>query len=119
MPSREFLDPEVMWHGGDPSESSACQNREQALGAIGQAGSRGGVGELVDVLGAGEKVVIIMDAVSEDEVLVGATRSSVRGLVALRARWGDGGPGKPSTQSARDWRRRCRASRWGAALGCW
>jgi ketosteroid isomerase-like protein len=57
---RELLDSEVKWHGGDPSASSACQNREQALEVIGQAGSRRGVGELVDVLDAGEKVVVIM-----------------------------------------------------------
>jgi hypothetical protein len=28
---REFLDPEVKWHGGDPSAAGACHNREQAL----------------------------------------------------------------------------------------
>jgi hypothetical protein len=27
---REFLDPDVKWHG-DPSEAGACQNRGQAL----------------------------------------------------------------------------------------
>jgi len=28
---REFLDPEVKWHGGAPSAAGACTNREQAL----------------------------------------------------------------------------------------
>jgi ketosteroid isomerase-like protein len=57
---REFLDPEVKWHGGDPSDPKACHNREQALEAMQQAFLQGGIGELVDVLGAGEKVVVII-----------------------------------------------------------
>jgi ketosteroid isomerase-like protein len=56
----EFLGPEVKWHGGDPSAPEACQNREQALEVIRQAYARGGIGELVDVLDAGEKVVVII-----------------------------------------------------------
>jgi ketosteroid isomerase-like protein len=57
---RGFLDPEVKWHGGDPSAPEACQDREQALEVIRQAYARGGIGELVDVLDAGEKVVVII-----------------------------------------------------------
>jgi ketosteroid isomerase-like protein len=63
---REFLDPDVKWHGGDPSDSTACQNREQALAAMRQAFARQGVGELVDILGAEEKVVVISRPPSED-----------------------------------------------------
>jgi ketosteroid isomerase-like protein len=44
---REMLDPDVKWHGGDPSPPSACQNREQALHFMGEARSRQGIGELV------------------------------------------------------------------------
>ncbi len=63
---REFLDPDVKWHGGDPSNPTACHNREQALAAMRQAFARQGIGELIHVLGAGEKVVVIIRPPSED-----------------------------------------------------
>jgi hypothetical protein len=28
---RDFLDPDVSWHGGDPSADGSCHGREQAL----------------------------------------------------------------------------------------
>lgn len=62
----ELLDPEVRWHGGDPSDPASCHNRTEALEFIRQAQRRGPVGELVDVLGAGEKVVVITRRVSEE-----------------------------------------------------
>ena len=54
---REFLDPEVKWHGGNPAEG--CQNRSQALTWM-RRRDRGPIGELVDVIAAGDKVVVIM-----------------------------------------------------------
>ncbi|MGZ4214927.1 MAG: nuclear transport factor 2 family protein [Solirubrobacteraceae bacterium] len=55
----EMLDPDVKWHGGDPS--SGCQNRAEALEFMRNAlARRGPVIELVDVVGAGDKVVVIM-----------------------------------------------------------
>lgn len=63
---REFLDPEVKWHGGDPSAPGACSNREQAIEFMRQARGRRGIGELVDVLDAGDQVVVIMRPESED-----------------------------------------------------
>jgi len=62
---REFWDPNVRWHGGDPSAPGACQNREEALAFMRRARSRRGVGELVDIVDAGEKVVVIMRPPSE------------------------------------------------------
>jgi ketosteroid isomerase-like protein len=59
---REFLHPEIKWHGGDPSATGACRNREQVLEFIGRARGRQGVGELIDVVDAGDKVVVIMRA---------------------------------------------------------
>ena len=56
----ELLDPAVRWHGGDPSAPGACRNREQALQFMRQAWLRQGPGELVDVVDAGDKVVLIM-----------------------------------------------------------
>jgi ketosteroid isomerase-like protein len=60
---REFLDPDVKWHGGDVA--SGCQNREQALAWMQRRG-RGPIGELVEVLDAGDRVVVIMRRTGED-----------------------------------------------------
>jgi ketosteroid isomerase-like protein len=55
----EMLDPDVKWHGGDPS--IGCQNRAEALEFMRAAVARRGPNiELVDVVGAGDKVVVIM-----------------------------------------------------------
>jgi ketosteroid isomerase-like protein len=62
----ELLDPNVKWHGGDPSAPGACHNRDQALEFMRQARSRGGIGELVDVRDAGDKVVVIMRPPTQD-----------------------------------------------------
>ncbi len=56
----ELFDPDVRWHGGDPTAAGACQNREQALEFIRQATGSGRVGELVEVIGVGEQVVAVM-----------------------------------------------------------
>jgi ketosteroid isomerase-like protein len=42
------------------SAPGACQNREQALEFMQRAQSRRGVGELVEVIEAGDKVVVVM-----------------------------------------------------------
>jgi ketosteroid isomerase-like protein len=57
----ELLHPEVKWHGGDPSAKGACRNREEALAFMRDAwGRRGRRGKLIDVVGAGDKVVVII-----------------------------------------------------------
>jgi ketosteroid isomerase-like protein len=55
-----LLDRDVKWHGGDPSAPGSCQNRAQALEFMRRAGEHGPLGELVDVVGAGDRVVVIM-----------------------------------------------------------
>lgn len=55
-----LLGRDVKWHAGDPSAVGSCQNRAQALQFMRQAHQRGRLGELVDVVGVGEKVVVIM-----------------------------------------------------------
>lgn len=55
-----MLDPNVQWHGGDPSDPVACHGRKEVLEFMRQAFGRGGVGELVEMVDAGDKVVVIM-----------------------------------------------------------
>ncbi len=57
---RELLDPDVKWHGGDPSASMACHDRDEALAFMRHARGRRGIGELVDVIDAGDRVVVVM-----------------------------------------------------------
>ena len=57
----ELLDPEVKWHGGDPEAIGSCQNRDQALSFMRRSEFMRGRGfELVDVVDAGDKVVVIL-----------------------------------------------------------
>jgi ketosteroid isomerase-like protein len=62
----EVLDPEVRWHAGDPDAEFACRNREQALAFMQRAGRRP-IGQLVDVIDAGERVVVIMRPFAEND----------------------------------------------------
>jgi ketosteroid isomerase-like protein len=55
-----MLAPDVKWHGGDPAAVGACQNRTQALEVMRGAIEHGNVGELVDVVGSDDKVVVIL-----------------------------------------------------------
>ncbi|MCL2769461.1 MAG: nuclear transport factor 2 family protein [Solirubrobacterales bacterium] len=63
---RAMLDPDVKWHGGDLSTPGACHNREQAVEYMRAARLRRGVGELVDIVGAGDRVVVIMRPLAVD-----------------------------------------------------
>ncbi len=63
----ELLDPDVKWHGGDPDAPGACHGRGQALRFMGRARGRSGIGELVDVIEARDKVVVIMRPVGDGE----------------------------------------------------
>ena len=54
----DLLAEDVRWHGGDPNAVGSCRNRNEALEVMRQASGR--IGELVDVVGAGDKVVVIM-----------------------------------------------------------
>jgi ketosteroid isomerase-like protein len=59
----ELLDPDVKWHGGDPS--AGCQNRTETLKWMRGATRRQPFAELVDVVGDGDKVAVIMARPSE------------------------------------------------------
>jgi len=60
----DLLDPDVRWHGGDPSAPGACHNRSEALAFMQRAEVMRGRVELVDVIGAGDKVVVILRPLS-------------------------------------------------------
>jgi ketosteroid isomerase-like protein len=55
-----LLDPDVKWHGSEGLGRDSCHNRSEALEFIRQAIKRGAVGELVDVIDAGDHVVVVM-----------------------------------------------------------
>jgi len=78
---REVLDPDVKWHGGDPTALGACRDREQALDFIAQAVRRGRIGELVELTEAGEKVVVIM----RPPVLAGQEPALTANVTTFRA----------------------------------
>ena len=62
----DLLDPDVKWHGGNPADG--CQNRKQTLGFMRQNWMRRGgpPGEVVEMLDAGDKVVVIMRRSGDD-----------------------------------------------------
>jgi uncharacterized protein len=62
-----LLDSDVKWHGGDPAGVGSCQNRVQALEYMRRARSSGRVGVLVDVVGAGQKVVVIIRPPAQED----------------------------------------------------
>jgi ketosteroid isomerase-like protein len=60
-PIAELLDDDVKWHGGDPSAVGACHNRTEALRFMRQSDViRNARFEVVDVIGAGDTVVLVM-----------------------------------------------------------
>ncbi len=63
----QILDPDVKWHGGDPSYG--CQNRKQTVAFMRKNWIRRGgpPGEVVDMIDAGDKVVVIMRRMAEGE----------------------------------------------------
>lgn len=67
----ELLDPDVKWHGGDPS--SGCQNREEALEFIRMGLSRIGDVDPVEVVGAGDKVVVLLRRPGEPDPVANVT----------------------------------------------
>ena len=56
----EILDPEVVWHGSDGPGTDSCHNRAEALQFMRAARRRGALEELVDVIDAGDSVVVVM-----------------------------------------------------------
>jgi ketosteroid isomerase-like protein len=65
---RDLLDPDVKWHAGDPTAEGTCQNRDQAITFMRQARTRAAMGEPVELIDAGDKVVVIMQRLADDGV---------------------------------------------------
>jgi ketosteroid isomerase-like protein len=63
----ELLDPNVKWHGGNVADG--CQNRDQALAWMRGRGARhaGPLPELIDVVEAGDRLVVVMQPAPSDE----------------------------------------------------
>lgn len=55
----ELLDEDVKWHAGDPMAEGACRNRKQAL-AFMRRPERRDPGELIDVIDADDRIVVIL-----------------------------------------------------------
>jgi ketosteroid isomerase-like protein len=79
----DLLDPDVKWHGGDPS--SGCQNKDEALNFIRQALDNGVEAELVDVIDAGDQVVVVLQPAGADQPRANLTTFSDGKVVEMVA----------------------------------
>jgi ketosteroid isomerase-like protein len=62
-----LLDPEVKWHAGDLSGAGGCHNRDEVLEFMRQALTGRRAIELVDVVDAGDRVVVILQPEADAE----------------------------------------------------
>jgi ketosteroid isomerase-like protein len=80
----ELLHPDVKWHGGDPTAQGACHNRAEALEFMRHGRFRRSRPELLDVIGVGDKVVVITQRPSEHgDPIVTANLTTFRDGVAI------------------------------------
>jgi ketosteroid isomerase-like protein len=64
----ELMAPDVRWHAGDPDSRYACHNREEALAFMRARQTPRRMGRLLDVIDAGDRVVVVVQPPAEDEV---------------------------------------------------
>ena len=64
----ELMAPEIRWHAGDPDARYACHNRKEALAYMRARQTPGRIGRLLEVIDAGDRVVVIMQPPDEDGV---------------------------------------------------
>ena len=83
----DLLDPDVQWHGGDPTDPGSCHNRQEALEFMRQARGRGGIGELVEVVDAGDQVVVILRPLGRAEDRLDLSPTSAPFATARSSRW--------------------------------
>ena len=72
-----MLDENVKWHWGDPTADDACRSRSDALAYI-RRPQRRGPGELVDVIDAGDQVVVITRGDPENDEALHAQITTFR-----------------------------------------
>jgi ketosteroid isomerase-like protein len=63
---RDMLAPDVKWHGGNPVDG--CRNRDEVLAFMRRPERPPEMVELVEIVDAGEQVVVIMRRPSETEL---------------------------------------------------
>jgi ketosteroid isomerase-like protein len=65
---REILDPDVTWHASDSGAEYGCHNRQQAVAFMREnwLGPGGPPGEVVELIDAGDNVVVIIRRTGED-----------------------------------------------------
>lgn len=63
----ELLAPDAIWHGGELTDDS-CHNRGEILVWMQRARDRGAMGELVDVIDAGDRVIAVMRPPGSDQL---------------------------------------------------
>ena len=71
----EILAPDVKWHGGDPDDKYGCHDRQEVIEFM-RARRGKGVGELLEVIDAGDRVVVVMQP-PEQEGEVPSPRANV------------------------------------------
>jgi ketosteroid isomerase-like protein len=62
----DLLDPDVKWHAGEPIWEGACHNRDQVLERMRRVTLARALPQLVDVVGSGDRVAVIMARPAED-----------------------------------------------------
>ncbi|MGO9819999.1 MAG: nuclear transport factor 2 family protein [Solirubrobacteraceae bacterium] len=75
---RELLDPDVSWHGGNPADG--CVGRDQVLAFMQRPARPSGIVELVELVDAGDQVVVIMRPPRDTQLRANLTTFR-RGLV--------------------------------------
>jgi ketosteroid isomerase-like protein len=70
---RGLFAPDVRWHGGDPTAIGACRNSDEAIRFIRAARARGPLPELVEVIDAGDRVVVVVRPAGEQELRANVT----------------------------------------------
>lgn len=62
----DLLAPDVKWYGAGSPAEWGCRNRKQALAWMSRARERQPAPEIVDVVDAGERIVVILRRTGED-----------------------------------------------------
>jgi ketosteroid isomerase-like protein len=68
---RDLLHPDVKWHAGNPADG--CLNRDQVLAFMQRPERPSGVVELVEIVDAGDRVVVIMRPPDDTELRANLT----------------------------------------------